>query len=91
METTSRVELWGTYSVRDHLRRRAFVADVLLYDRLVIPRPPTPEEERPQPGKITEVTRWGQAKWKPGRLANLLDILREGDLIIEVPWAAQAR
>lgn len=44
-ENTPKVEVWGTYSVRDHLRSRAFVADVLLYDQLVIPRPPTPVEE----------------------------------------------
>ncbi len=29
--------LWGCYSVADHLEPRAFVADLLLYDRLVIP------------------------------------------------------
>ena len=39
-------ELWGTFSVRDHLRRRAFIADVLLYDRLVIPYPPDDEQRR---------------------------------------------
>jgi hypothetical protein len=33
------IELWGTYSTRDHKARRAFVADVMLYDRLVIPVP----------------------------------------------------
>jgi hypothetical protein len=38
---SKRIELWGTFSVKDHLRERAFVAEVLLYDRLVIPRPPT--------------------------------------------------
>lgn len=33
------MELWGTFSVTDHRRRRAFIADVLLYDRLAIPIP----------------------------------------------------
>lgn len=37
-------ELWGTFSVADHLRERAFVAEILLYDRLVIPVPPDDEE-----------------------------------------------
>ena len=33
-------EVWGTFSVQDHLAERAFIADVLLYDRLVIPTKP---------------------------------------------------
>jgi hypothetical protein len=33
------IELWGTYSTRDHKAPKAFVADVMLYDRLVIPVP----------------------------------------------------
>jgi hypothetical protein len=45
VDDSKRVEVWGTYSVADHLSARAFVADVLLYDQLVIPRPPTAEEE----------------------------------------------
>lgn len=30
-------ELWGTFSEGDHLREQAFVADLLLYVRLVVP------------------------------------------------------
>ena len=33
-EAAMRAELWGTFSVRDHLRPRSFIAEVLLYDRL---------------------------------------------------------
>jgi hypothetical protein len=40
------IELWGTFSVRDHLVSRAFVADVLLYDQLVIPTMPENDDER---------------------------------------------
>ena len=32
-------EVWAAYSVRDHLGKKPFVADVMLYDRLVIPTP----------------------------------------------------
>jgi hypothetical protein len=32
-------EIWAAYSVTDHLAKKAFVADVMLYDRLVIPIP----------------------------------------------------
>jgi hypothetical protein len=50
------IELWGTFSVRDHLVNRAFVADVLLYDQLVIPTLPKDEPESEWP------TRWNLAK-----------------------------
>jgi hypothetical protein len=91
IDTNNRMEVWGTYSVRDHLRKRPFVADVILYDKLVIPRPPTPEEEPPKSGDTAQKTRWGVEGWKPGRLARLLDILRERELAIEIPWDNQSR
>jgi len=48
-------ERWGTFSVADHLRPRAFVAVVMRYDLLVIPYPPTPEE----------YARWTLLNWYP--------------------------
>jgi hypothetical protein len=39
-------ETWGTFSVADHLADRAFVADVLLYDRLLVPVPDDRERKR---------------------------------------------
>jgi hypothetical protein len=72
-------ELWGTFSVRDHMDRRAFVAEVILYDRLVIPCPPAAE-----PG---EWKRWEeQEHWNPKRQAKFLEVLRGNDLVVEVPW-----
>src|SRR6478672_430120 len=70
------IELWGTFSVRDHLVERAFIADVLLYDRLVIPTRPdgTPGDEWP-------------AAWKSAKQRTLLGDLAE--LAISVPWDAQ--
>jgi hypothetical protein len=72
------IELWGTFSVRDHLAERAFVADVLLYDRLVIPTLPegSPEGEWPP--------QWGLSRQK-----TLLGDL--GELAIPIPWDAQRR
>jgi hypothetical protein len=67
-------ERWGTFSVNDHLRPRAFVADVLLYDKLIIPVPPTTEERN----------RWETNNWDPDKQSNALDIL--GDLATPVPW-----
>jgi hypothetical protein len=84
-----KTELWGTFSVRDHLRKRPFVTEVLLYDRLMIPRPPTPEEEAPEPGEKTHAG-W-PAEWEPQKLHELLDILGEHELAVELPWGKQAR
>lgn len=71
-------ERWGTFAVNDHLRRRAFVADVLLYDRLVIPYPPGDDR-----------IKWKEEGWKPDRLDDYLEIL--GDLAIRVAWDEQKR
>jgi hypothetical protein len=35
-------EVWATYSVEDHLDRRALAADIMLFDRLVFPVPQSP-------------------------------------------------
>jgi hypothetical protein len=86
-----KIELWGTFSVRDHLRKRPFVAEVLLYDRLMIPRPTMPEEEKLEPGEENQFARWSRRGWEPERLREFLDILREGDLAVELPWGKQER
>ena len=57
-------ERWGTFSVRDHMTDAPFVSDVLLYDRLVIPVPPTDKSQ----DKF-----W--AKFKPQQQKACLDIL----------------
>ena len=58
-------ERWGTFSVRDHVRECPFASDVLMYDRLVIPRPADTEER----------SRWSKAGWDPDRLDSLLEVL----------------
>ncbi|HEX7090579.1 MAG TPA: hypothetical protein VF192_10635 [Longimicrobiales bacterium] len=72
-------QVWGTFSVRDHTRPGAFVTDVLLYDRLVVPVPPD-EAER---------ARWEREGWQPDRLDALLEIL--GDRAVRVPWTQDRR
>jgi hypothetical protein len=67
-------ERWGTFSVSDHQRPRAFVAEVLLYDRLIIPFPPDKKER----------DRWEGNKWKPDLQEKKLKIL--GDSAVRVPW-----
>jgi len=65
---------WGTFSVVDHQRPRAFVAEVLLYDKLVIPTPPDAAER----------DRWREIGRDPDRLDRSLDILDKA--AIRVPW-----
>ena len=72
------VELWGTFSVKDHLVNRAFVADVLLYDQLVIPTKPKNEPDDEWP--IT---------WNLAKQNNFLQNL--GDLAIAIPWDKDRR
>ncbi len=67
-------ERWGTFSVIDHLQNRAFVTDVLLYNRLVIPFPPTE----------TERARWFKNNWQPDKLDAKLELL--GDIAVPVAW-----
>jgi hypothetical protein len=69
-------ELWGTFAVDDHLRRRAFVAEIVLFDRLVIPEPPESDK--------SQYERWTKAGWQPHQLKETVD--RLGDLAIPVPW-----
>jgi hypothetical protein len=33
------MDRWGALSVKDHLDARALTAEVLLYDRLIVPEP----------------------------------------------------
>lgn len=72
------IELWGTFSVRDHLAPRAFVADVLLYDRVVVPT--LPEDADP--------SGWPKS-WGLARQQVLLAEL--GDLAVTIPWTEERR
>jgi hypothetical protein len=61
-------QLWGTFSVADHIRPRPFVSDVLVYDRLLIPTPDAPDEARGV-----------EEGWQPNLQAQLIDILKDGN------------
>jgi hypothetical protein len=65
---------WGTFAITDHLRRQPFVAEVLLYDRLVIP----------YPADELVASQWRDRGWRPGLLQQYLEVL--GDLAIIVKW-----
>jgi hypothetical protein len=88
-----KVEHWGTFSVKDHLKSRPFLAEVLLFDKLVVPRPPTEAElcaeGGPPPGK-DPAARWRVNKWYPELQRVLLDVLGEHELVVEIPWGGHA-
>lgn len=70
-------ELWGTFSVWDHLTRGAFLAEVLMYDRLVIPVPPDPEKAETPEARAFAIEQ--RARWEhrePERLRALMKVLR---------------
>lgn len=88
-EDAARFQIWGTFSVMDHLREGAFLAEAVLYDQLVIPVPPNWEQAETVEDRsfaIKELKRW-QEKWNPERQRKLLDILKP--IAIEVEWNRQ--
>src|SRR4051794_20595427 len=74
-------QLWGTYSVADHCTTYPFVADLVLYDRVLVPVPPNDDED--------EWKRWRARKWEPDVQHSLLEEL--DDYVRRVPWTAELR
>lgn len=79
-------ELWGTFSVQDHGRPGAFVAEVLLFDKLVIPVPATARDGLGPADALREIEHWKASGWNPRRQQQLLAIL--GDRAQPIPWSA---
>lgn len=75
-------ERWGSLSVDDHVDPHLLVANVLLYDRLVIP------VMAPQPDR-DELAYWKQQGWNPELQKLRVDQL--DDLAIARPWTAGFR
>lgn len=73
--------VWAAYSVFDHRGPGAFLADVVLYDHLVVPVP--------SPHEPAEWDRWKDEGWDPARQRKLLSIL--GPLATQVPWNQMRR
>lgn len=96
-EPDDKYEIWGTFSVMDHLREGAFLAEVIMYDRLVIPVPPDPERAATPEDRAFaegERKRWAE-KWDPQRQKELLKILKPVSVPVEwnrqrhLHWAAE--
>jgi hypothetical protein len=67
------IERWGAFSVVDHKDARKLAADVLLYDRLVLPTPTDWDRER-----------WISMKWDPEGLE--IRIAQLGSAAIRAAW-----
>lgn len=69
-------EIWASFSVFDHLKPGAFLSEVVMYDRLIVPVPP--------PGDRAEWERWEAEGWDPSRQRELLSVL--GPVVRQVEW-----
>jgi hypothetical protein len=74
-----RRQRWAAFSVRAHRDLDSLAADVLLYDRIILPVP----EDDP------EYKRWIRKQWDPHKLA--LRVVQSAGRIIPVPWTAKLR
>lgn len=79
-------QLWATFSVKDHCPPGAFVAEVFLYDKLLIPVVPTEEDGLSAEDANAEWDRWLEAGWDPERQAEVTNIL--GDSAELIPWTS---
>jgi hypothetical protein len=74
-----RRQRWAAFSVRAHRDLASLAADILLYDRIILPVPEDdPERER-----------WIRKQWNPDDIA--LRVVQSAGRIIPVPWTAQLR
>lgn len=73
------MDRWGALSVKDHLDARALTAEVLLYDRLIVPEPAQ-----------GDLKYWQDNKWAPDALAQRLEQLGE-DLSYRAIWSREHR
>lgn len=74
-----RRQRWAAFSVRAHRDLGSLAADILLYDRLILPVP----EDDP------ERDRWISEKWNPDEIAKR--VVQSAGRIIGVPWTADLR
>jgi hypothetical protein len=85
-DNEARHQLWATFSVKDHCRRGAFIAEVLLYDKLLVPVVPTAEADLSPEEAAREMDRWRKSDWKRARQTDIVRIL--GDRVEPIPWTS---
>jgi hypothetical protein len=79
MDDRDRRQRWAAFSVRAHTDLQALSADILLYDRLIIPTPADDSEYA-----------WFEAQgWRPDDVE--LRKIQSAGRIITIPWTAELR
>lgn len=82
-------QICATFSVRDHVREGAFIAEVLLYDYLYIPTLATTADGLTPEEATKERKRWVAKGWDPAKQTQLVARLQNGPLnerIKSIPW-----
>ena len=82
-------QICATFSVKDHVREGAFIAEVLLYDYLYIPTLATVADGLTKEEAIKERKRWVAKGWDPAKQTQLVARLLNGPLqkrIRPIPW-----
>jgi hypothetical protein len=82
-------QLCATFSVKDHVREGAFIAEVLLYDYLYIPTLATVANGLTKEEATKEQKRWVAKGWNPAKQTQLVTRLLQGPLaerIRPIPW-----
>jgi hypothetical protein len=77
------MQRWGFYSVIDHNNKRKVAADVLLYDKIVVP---TPKKDKLGNWDPTDWARWG--KWNPQALVDLINQVEDQSKghVLQAEW-----
>ncbi|HEY3008579.1 MAG TPA: hypothetical protein VGJ63_11035 [Micromonosporaceae bacterium] len=81
MPASEHAQIWASFSVFDHLKPGAFLPEVVMYDRLIVPVPPQ--------GDRTEWDRWEAEGWDPTRQRELLSVL--APVAEQVEWTQLRR
>jgi hypothetical protein len=74
-----RLQRWAAFSVKAHRDLGSLAADLLLYDKLILP---VPEDD-------DEFDRWVKNRWNPEEIATT--VVKGAGRILPVPWTAQLR
>jgi len=91
------MQRWGVFSVIDHKDKRAVAADVLLYDKLVVPTPinraypPTVISCADDKWDARDLKRWRDNDWDPDGLFSLASQLKLKGRVSEANWDPDRR
>ena len=74
-------ERWATLSVKDHQDAKSLIPDILMYNHLIFPIPPSYD--------ANQIKRWKDEGWDPNLLNKRLEDLQ--DIAIKIDWDIEHR